>query len=63
TSTKGYNLLNADIDYLLPTTREASVFLRDTNLLDDEIRRATSFIKDAAPAPGRGFVVGFRIAI
>ncbi|MEL0029177.1 MAG: TonB-dependent receptor, partial [Perlucidibaca sp.] len=41
TSTKGYNLLNADIDYRLPTTREASVFLRGTNLLDDEIRRAT----------------------
>jgi len=61
TTTKGYNLLNADIDYRLPTTREASLFLRGTNLLDDEVRRSTSFIKDAAPAPGRGFVVGFRV--
>lgn len=63
TRTSGYNLLNADLSYRLPVAREASLFLRANNLLDDEIRRATSFIKDDAPAPGRGFVVGFRIAI
>lgn len=63
TRTGGYNLLNADVSYRLPVAREASLFLRANNLLDDEIRRATSFIKDDAPAPGRGVVVGFRIAI
>lgn len=63
TTTSGYNLLNADLNYRLPVDREASLFLRGNNLLDDDIRRSTSFIKDDAPAPGHGFVVGFRVAI
>ncbi len=63
TRTSGYNLLNADLNYRLPLDREASLFLRGNNLLDDDIRRSTSFIKDDAPAPGRGLVIGFRVAI
>lgn len=64
TRTDGYHLLNADLDWKLPPARglpATSLFLRATNLLDDEVRRSTSFIKDVAPAPGRGAVIGFRM--
>lgn len=62
TQTAGYGLLNADVSVVLHRhgSSEASVFVQGTNLLDDNIRRATSFIKDAVPAPGRGGVVGLR---
>lgn len=64
--TAGYDLLNADITWQLPAQltgkTKTSVFLRGTNLLNEEIRRSTSFAKDIAPAPGRGVVVGVRSA-
>lgn len=66
TPTAGYDLLNADITWQLPAQltgkTQTSVFLRGTNLLNEEIRRSTSFVKDIAPAPGRGVVVGVRSA-
>lgn len=66
TPTAGYELLNADITWQLPAQltgkTQTSVFLRGTNLLNEEIRRSTSFVKDIAPAPGRGVVVGVRSA-
>jgi iron complex outermembrane receptor protein len=62
TQTAGYGLLNADVSVVLHRhgSSEASVFVQGSNLLDEDIRRATSFIKDAVPAPGRGGVVGLR---
>lgn len=62
TQTAGYGLLNADVNLILSRqgANEASVFVQGTNLLNDDIRRSTSFIKDAVPAPGRGGVVGLR---
>lgn len=59
-----YRLLNAELDYRLLAVDDergsASIYLRGRNLLDDDIRRATSFIKDAAPAPGRALFIGLR---
>lgn len=62
TQTNGYGLLNADVSMVVHRqgASEASIFVQGTNLLDDDIRRATSFIKDAVPAPGRGGVAGLR---
>jgi iron complex outermembrane receptor protein len=36
------------------------LFLRGNNLLDQDIRVHTSFIKDFAPMPGRSLVAGLR---
>ena len=36
------------------------LFLDGTNLLDEEARAHTSFLKDVAPLPGRGFAFGVR---
>ena len=56
TDTDGYQLVNAGVSYqwLLPSS-EYRVSLYGTNLLDEEIRYSTSFVKDLVPQPGRGF--------
>lgn len=43
-------------------TANARIFLRGRNLTDDEQRHHTSIVKDLAPAPGRTFEVGVRMA-
>lgn len=67
TITDGYTLLNFYADYSLPapgfSNSELSVFLKGNNLLDEEIRNHTSFIKNHAPEPGRGVEVGLRFRI
>jgi len=67
TSTGGYNLLGFDVGYGFKLTEHAQsdseVFLRGRNLLNEEARRHTSFIKDVAPLPGASVFVGIRLAI
>lgn len=57
--TDGFLMLNTLISYDIATY--GSVFFRMTNLLDEDARRHTSFIKDRAPLPGRSFDVGVRL--
>ena len=42
------------------TANACEFFLDGTNLLDEEARAHTSFLKDVAPLPGRGFAFGVR---
>lgn len=62
TRTPGYDLLNFDVSYLLPTESrsEWELFLQGRNMLDEDIRNSTSFLKDQAPQIGRNFVFGVR---
>lgn len=64
TSTAGYFLLNAGVNYQLKAYRDAklTVFAKGNNLLDQNIRNATSYLRNFAPEPGRGAEVGFRIS-
>lgn len=66
TRSNGYERLDAELNWRLPLTPRAGgesvLFLRGSNLLNADIRRATSFIKDYAPAPGRGLSLGFRVS-
>ncbi len=56
-----YTLVNADASWAVPiASHELTLFLRATNLLNEEARVSTSFRKDVAPLPGRGIVLGFR---
>ena len=61
TSTRGYHNLNLYASYRL-NHKDANVtlFASATNLLDEEIRRHTSFVKDLAPMPGRSGIFGVR---
>lgn len=61
TDTPGYTMLNIDLIYKVPTPRvDFSVFLRGTNMLDEDARRSTSFLKNVAPLPGRAVTIGIR---
>ena len=62
TPTAGYTMLNADLQWTLGADRGTSyeLFLRGTNLLDEDARRHTSFLKDELPLPGRNYSLGLR---
>lgn len=63
TPTPGYDLLNAGISFFLPVGDNAAdleFYVKGRNLLDEDIRNSTSFLKDQAPQIGRNFVFGVR---
>ncbi len=41
----------------------AELYLQGRNVLDEEARRATSFLKDVAPLPGASLIIGLRVMI
>jgi iron complex outermembrane receptor protein len=65
TPTAGYTMLNLDLNRRIDVAggRALDVFLRGTNLLDEEARRHASVVKDVAPLPGRNFSVGVRLSL
>ena len=65
TPTPGYDLLNAELTWRLPFIEgtEWDLFLKGHNLLDEDIRNSTSYLKDQAPQIGRNFVLGLRFAL
>jgi iron complex outermembrane recepter protein len=61
TETDGYTLLSMNVSYKLPIeTVDYVMSLRGSNLLDEEARTHTSFLKDVAPLPGRSVLLTFR---
>ncbi len=63
TKTKSYLMLDFGVDYQVNVGNTNSLlYVKGTNLLDEEARNHVSFIKDVAPLMGRSFVVGIRTA-
>lgn len=62
TATASYRRLDAELAYgvRLGASATAQLFVQGRNLLNDEIRLHTSFIKDVAPQPGRSVLAGVR---
>jgi iron complex outermembrane receptor protein len=62
TSTPGYTMVNMEVSYRIKETRSNGIriFLQGRNLLDEEMRVHTSFLKNFAPLPGRALVAGLR---
>jgi iron complex outermembrane receptor protein len=62
TATPGYTRLDAGLSYRIRHAgeRATTVFLQANNLLNEDMRVHTSFIKDSAPLAGRGLVLGLR---
>jgi len=61
-STPGYTRLDAELTWRLEGGRSGMVllFVQGTNLLDEEIRVHTSYLKNLAPQMGRSFTAGLR---
>lgn len=61
--TAGYTLVTANLAWHLDTAGDNALelFLDATNLLDEEARPHTSFLKEVAPLPGRGVAAGIRV--
>jgi iron complex outermembrane receptor protein len=61
TPTAGYTFLNASVGYNFrvgPTF--VNVYLRGTNLTNEEARDHLSFLKEVLPLTGRSVLLGFR---
>ena len=59
-ATDGYTNVSATVAYKLTTKFGLELFARANNLLNDEIREHTSFLKDIAPQGERSALVGLR---
>jgi iron complex outermembrane recepter protein len=59
----GYTLVHANLAYHLDTAggNALELFIDGTNLLDEEARPHTSFLRELAPLPGRGVSAGVRL--
>ncbi len=61
TTTDAYTLVDAELTYTLFRQQgDLTVFLKGSNLTDEEARVHSSFLKNEAPLPGRGFSLGVR---
>jgi iron complex outermembrane receptor protein len=61
--TDSYFLLNASLNYQFKISgTTCDLFVKGMNLSDEVAREHTSFIKDQLPLPGRGLVVGMKMA-
>ncbi|MDT8363363.1 MAG: TonB-dependent receptor [Nitrosomonas sp.] len=62
TETGAYTMLNIQVEYAVDWgSANYSLFARGMNLLNEEARRHTSFLKDRAPLPARSAMVGLRV--
>lgn len=61
TQTEGYTMVDAHINYYLQGIGDDMVvFVKANNLTNEDARVHSSFLKDLAPLPGRGFTLGIR---
>lgn len=65
TSTDASTRVDAALYYTLSMKKKGQLllFLKGNNLSNAEIRNSTSFLRNYAPEPGRGFEMGFRYSI
>lgn len=65
TETPGYTRIDAEVAYQLKlgSGTAATLFIQGRNLLNEDIRLSTSFVKDAVPMPGRSVYAGIRLRL
>jgi iron complex outermembrane receptor protein len=63
TETPGYTRVDAELAHTwsLGTNRLATLFVQGRNLMNEDVRLSTSFVKDLVPMPGRSVYAGLRI--
>lgn len=60
-ATPGYDMLNLSVNYSFPASKKYTVFVRASNLLDEEVWSHTSFLANVVPMSGRNISFGARI--
>jgi len=61
TVTDAYTMIDAELAYTFAVyPGDITVYVKGSNLTDEEARVHSSFLKDRAPLPGRGFSLGIR---
>jgi len=62
TSTRGYTMVNLTAGYTMKMNRSTklTVFLQGKNLMNEDVRLHTSYLKAFAPRPGRALLIGVR---
>jgi iron complex outermembrane receptor protein len=61
TVTKGYNMLDMNMNYYIDgLDNDLVVYMKANNLTDEVAKVHSSFLKDISPLPGRNFSVGIR---
>ncbi|CAH1202516.1 hypothetical protein NTGBS_490005 [Candidatus Nitrotoga sp. BS] len=59
--TSSYTLTNVMLNYRFKTQSvNWDAYIKGNNLFNQEARAHTSFLKELAPLPGRGFLMGVR---
>jgi len=62
TATPGHTMLAVGLGYRYRLSRATvDLSLRASNLLDEDARRHTSFLKQQTPLPGRNVMLGLRL--
>ncbi len=60
TATPAYDMVNLSLNYA-PAGAMYNVFVRGSNLLDEEVRNHTSFLANVIPMPGRNISAGIKL--
>lgn len=60
--TPGYDMLNMTLSYRFGGDERYTLFLRGSNLLDEEVWNHTSFLANVIPLPGRNLSAGVKVA-
>lgn len=58
--TPGYDMLNLTLRYTLGEDSRTTLFLRGSNLLDEQVWNHASFLASVVPLPGRNITAGLR---
>ncbi len=56
-----YDMLNLSANYAFGDAGRYQLFLRGSNLLDEDVRNHSSFLADVVPMPGRNLSAGFKL--
>lgn len=62
TVTPGYDMVNLTVSYSSRDRTGYSVYLRGSNLLDEQVWNHSSFLANVVPLPGRSLSLGMRLA-
>jgi iron complex outermembrane receptor protein len=60
TSTSAYTLVNATLSYQFKSAFHLETFAKARNLLNEDIRDHSSYLKEIAPMGGRSLLLGIR---